>query len=133
MKKLKNKLIQEKNLKRKIEMRKNNSICKYKYIIILLVLIIIRIKAQYLRELDDINEFNEIKITIDKNKNNNITNIINSAYQEFISAIIINEVPQSSINITLPELEDDIINITIKFNSLLTSCASMFYELSNII
>ena len=128
MKKSKNQLNLEKKIKRKVT--KNNFIWKYKYIIILQILFIIEIKAQNLRELENINE---IKIIIDKNINNNITNFINSEYQNYISKIIINEEVQSGIIIILPDLENNIVNITIKFSSQLTSCDSMFYGLSNII
>lgn len=95
---------------------------------------LIRKETKYkIRAMEELNDKNEILLTINKTIN---TSIINPSFKSLISEIRVNGIVQTEINVNLNnliELEYEIHNITIKFKERLNSCARIFKDLDNII
>ena len=122
----------EKDQTRKInKFRKRFIILKYYYLLISIFLLI-ESNAQSLKKLEE-NTNNEIFIIINKTLSREI---INNAFYNEISEIIINEnqiINISEVDNIIINSEYELNNITIKFNSKLTSCSYIFSGLYNII
>ena len=73
---------------------------------------------------------NEIVLKIDETKG---LSIINYRYRSYISEVIVNGISGSINNYTYILNDDDINQVTIKFNEYLENCDYMFYHFSNII
>ena len=72
---------------------------------------------------------NEILLKIDTTKG---SSIINYRYRSYISEVIVNGISGSINNYTYILNDDDINQVTIKFNEYLENCDYMFYHFSNI-
>ena len=114
--------LNNKNKKNKL----NNNIFPIIFIFLLLIILSKEIK------ITNINLFSEINITIKGSMNQNILNNNNFMFTPLPTQILINDEIQNYIDKIVYNLTEEINNITMRWESQITTCKYMFYGLSNI-